>query len=173
MPRLVVADLQAVAPVWRITPSALDQLRQSTPPDWQLRIVRSPTISDGDGGTPPSAEVLAAVADAEVYFGFGFAKPLFDAANHLRWIHSAAAGVRSALFPEMRASDVVLTNSAGVHGVPIAEHVVGGILHFVRGFDLAIERQHRQLWDRETFVGDGSPMREFGGARVVIVGAGG
>jgi phosphoglycerate dehydrogenase-like enzyme len=172
-PRLLVADLQAVAPVWRVTPSAIDQLQPSTPSDWQVRIIQAPSISDGDGGTPPSSEVLSAIADAEVYFGFGFSKPLFDAAKRLRWVHSAAAGVRSALFSEMRSSEIVLTNSAGVHGVPIAEHVLGGILHFLRGFDLAVERQGRAVWDRETFVGDGSPMREIGGARVLVIGAGG
>jgi phosphoglycerate dehydrogenase-like enzyme len=31
----------------------------------------------------------------------------------------------------------VLTNAAGVMAVPIAEHVVGGVLHFLRGFDVA------------------------------------
>jgi phosphoglycerate dehydrogenase-like enzyme len=173
MPRIVVADLQAVAPVWRLTGEAAVRLRTATPPGWETRILESPTISDGDGGSAPSAEALAAVADAEVYFGFGFPKPLFDAAKRLRWVHSAAAGVASALYPEMLASDVILTNSAGVHGVPIAEHVIAGIMHFVRGFDLAVDGQRRRIWDREAFIGDRSPMREIGGARVLIVGAGG
>ena len=38
------------------------------------------------------------------------------------------AGVAGALFPELVASAVTLTNSAGVHAVPIAETVLGGVL---------------------------------------------
>ena len=171
--RILVADLQAQAPVWRVTPEAIERLRGATPPGWEVRIVQSPTVSDGDGGTDPSAEVLAAIAEAEVYFGFGITRRLFLAASRLRWSHSAAAGVASALFPEMRSSEVVLTNSAGVHAVPIAEHVLAGILYFLRGFDLAIERQRRNVWERDAFVGSRSPMGEVGGRRVVILGTGG
>jgi phosphoglycerate dehydrogenase-like enzyme len=171
--RLAVADLQARAPVWRVTPAAIDALRAAVPPGWDVRVVESSTVSDGDGGTEPSPEVLSAIREAEVYFGFGITRPLFLAAPRLRWAHSAAAGVASALFPEMRAADVVLTNSAGVHAVPMAEHVVAGVLHFARGFDLAVDLQRRRVWDRELFVGDESPVREFRGSRVVIIGAGG
>lgn len=156
-----------------MTPEAIERLRGATPPGWEVRIVQSPTVSDGDGGTDPSAEVLAAIAEAEVYFGFGITRRLFLAASRLRWSHSAAAGVASALFPEMRSSEVVLTNSAGVHAVPIAEHVLAGILYFLRGFDLAIERQRRNVWERDAFVGSRSPMGEVGGRRVVILGTGG
>ena len=71
---------------------------------------------------------MSAIRDAEVYFGFGIPRPLFLEARRLRWVHSAAAGVGSALYPEMMRSEVVLTNSAGVHAVPIAEYVVAGVL---------------------------------------------
>jgi phosphoglycerate dehydrogenase-like enzyme len=88
-------------------------------------------------------------------------------------VHSAAAGVGSALFPEMQASDAVLTNSAGVHGVPIAEQVIAGLLYFLRAFDIAGERQRAGVWEREAFVGAGSPVRELCNSRVLIVGTGG
>src|ERR671913_159202 len=51
---------------------------------------QAPTSSDGDGPAGPSAEALAAVGDAEAYFGFGMTRPLFMAAGELRWIQSAA-----------------------------------------------------------------------------------
>ena len=44
---------------------------------------------------------MTATSDAEVYFGFGIPRALFLAARRLRWVHSAAAGVGSALYPEM------------------------------------------------------------------------
>jgi phosphoglycerate dehydrogenase-like enzyme len=171
--RLLVADLAASAPAWRLTAEGADAIRRATPPGWRTHIVAAPTISDGDGGTAPSAESVDAIRDAEVYFGFGISRALFVAAGRLRWVHSAAAGVGSALFPEMIASDVVLTNSAGVHAIPIAEHAVGGILYFLRGFDVALERQRANTWDRDAFIGEQSPVRELRGSHVLVLGAGG
>ncbi len=116
---------------------------------------------------------MAAIRDAEVYFGFGISRPLFLEAGSLRWVHSAAAGVGAALFPEMLASDVLLTNSAGIHAVPIAEHVVGGVLHFLRMFDVAVARQREVQWDKQQFVGTGSRIREMADVRALIAGTGG
>src|SRR5215470_7326910 len=106
MPRVLVADLRAQQPLWAITPGAEERLRAATPHGWTVRMVGAPTSADGDGSKPPSDEALTAVRDAEVYFGFGMSRPLFDAAPRLHWLHSAAAGVGSLLFPEMLASPV-------------------------------------------------------------------
>src|SRR5690606_7102617 len=135
--RRLVVDLNAVAPVWRLPPEGARHLVEAAPPDWEVHVVSAPTVSDGDGGTPPSAEALAAIRDAEAYVGFGIPRELFLAAPRLRWVHSATAGIGSALFPEMRARSVLLTNSAGVHAVPMAEYVLAGVLHFLRGLDVA------------------------------------
>ncbi len=172
-PRLLVADLMATGPVWTLRPQHAAAIREAAPEGWRTHIVSAPTVSDGDGGTPPSAEALEAIRDAEVYVGFGISRALFTEARRLRWVHSAAAGVGSALFPEMLASDVILTNSAGIHAIPIAEHAVGGILYFLRGFDVALEAQRAHTWARESFVGADSPMRELSGSRVLVLGAGG
>ena len=171
MPALVV-DLAARSANWALPPEGERYLASVAPPGWDVVFVRSPTSSDGDGGAP-SAEALRAVDGAEVYFGFGMPRELFVRAPRLRWAHSAAAGVASALYPEMVQSEVALTNSAGVHAVPIAEYVVGGVLHFLRGFDIAIEQQRRGVWNKEPFVSRGSPLREIGECRVLIVGTGG
>src|SRR5919202_4625915 len=167
MSRLLAVDLAATSRNWSLPPEGEERLRRACPPGWEMRVVRAPTVSDGDGGTAPSAEALDAVRDAEVYFGFGISRPLFLAARRLRWVHSAAAGVGAALFPEMRAADVLLTNSAGVHGPPIAEHVVGGLVYFLRGFDIALEQQRTGVWDKQPFVGDASQVRELGDMQVL------
>ena len=60
--------------------------------------------------------MLEAMREAEIYFGFGLPRPLFLAAKKLRWVQSASAGVASLLYPEMMASDVVITNSAVIMG---------------------------------------------------------
>ena len=171
--RLLVVDLNARSRNWALTPDGERTIAHATPPGWQVHFVKALTSSDGDGPREPSAESMEGVAEAEVYFGFGVPKPLFLAAKRLRWVHSAAAGVGNALFPEMVASDVLLTNSAGVHAVPIAEYVVAGVLHFFRGLDVAGAQQREGRWDKHFFVAEDSPVREVGGARALVVGAGG
>ena len=172
-PRRLVVDLAATSRNWALPEWGERAIRDAAPPGWDVGLVRSPTVSDGDGGKAASGEATALVSDAEAYFGFGFNRGLLAAAPRLRWVHSAAAGVGSLLFPELVASDVVLTNSAGVMAVPIAEHVVGGIIHLLRSFDIAVELQRRATWDKAPFVGDGSRMRELGDCRALVVGAGG
>ena len=170
---VLVLDLMATSKNWALTDEGLERIQSAAPDDWEVRAVRAPTSSDGDGARGPSAESLRAIADAEVYFGFGISPPLFREARRLRWVHSAAAGVGAALFPEMKASDVALTNSAGVHAVPIAEYVVGGLLYLLRGFDIAVEQQRAARWDKAPFVALDSPLRELGDCRALILGTGG
>ncbi|HEY7895581.1 MAG TPA: D-2-hydroxyacid dehydrogenase [Gemmatimonadaceae bacterium] len=173
MPRRLVADLNARAPAWALPPEGVAELRSAAPPGWEAMVLEAPTSSDGDGGAPPSDEARAAMADADVYAGFGMSRALFAESRRLRWIHSAAAGVGALLFPELRASDVIITNSAGVHATPIAEHVLAGVLFLLRGLDLARERQRARVWDRPAFVGRATPVREVGDCRVLVIGAGG
>jgi phosphoglycerate dehydrogenase-like enzyme len=173
MPRLFVADVRAQHGQWAITPEAEARLNAAVPAGWTLHMVKAPTVSDGDGGTPPSGESLEAIAEAEAYFGFGISKPLFAAAKKLKWVHSAAAWVGSMLYPEMLASDVILTNSAGIHAIPIAEHAVAGVLSLVRGLDIAMELQRERAWKRDAFLSGTSVVREIGGLRALIIGAGG
>lgn len=171
--RLLVVDGAARSRNWALTPQGEQTIEAARPDGWRVKIVRSLTSSDGDGPPEPSAEVMDAIVDAEVYLGFGIPKALFDRARQLKWVHSAAAGVASALYPEMRDSSVLLSNSAGVHAIPIAEYVVAGILHFFRGLDVAAEQQRGAKWDKAFYVAEDSPVREVSGARILIVGAGG
>ena len=149
------------------------QLRDAAPAGWEAVVLDTPTISDGDGGAPPSEEARAAIGEAEAYAGFGMSRALFVDAPRLRWVHTAAAGVGALMFPEMRASQVLLTNSAGVHATPIAEHVVAGLLVLLRGLDIARERQRARRWDRAVFAGPDTLVREMGECRALILGAGG
>ncbi|HJU69873.1 MAG TPA: D-2-hydroxyacid dehydrogenase [Gemmatimonadaceae bacterium] len=171
--RRLVVDLRAGARTWSIPDEAVDALRASAPPGWDTYVVAAPTISDGDGNDAPSPEVMREIVDADAYVGFGMPRALFLAGSRLRWIHTAAAGVGSLLFRELIESDVVLTNSAGVHAVPMAEHVLGGILFILRQFDIAVDQQRQRLWNRDPFIGEATRIRELGDCRAVIIGTGG
>lgn len=171
--RLLVVDLAAISKNWALTPEGERRIREATPPGWRIHVVTAPTSSDGDGPPRPSDEVMDAIVDAEAYYGFGIPKLLFAEAKRLRWVHSAAAGVGSAMYPEMVESDVLFSNSAGVHGVPIAEYIVAGVLHFLRGFDIAIDQQQRTEWNKTPFVRMDSVLREMDSVHALIIGVGG
>ena len=171
--RLLVLDLAATSRNWALPADTEQAIRDAAPPGWRVYTVGAPTSSDGDGAATPSREALASIVDAEVYFGFGITRPLFLAAERLRWVHSAAAGVRGALFAEMLESPVLLTNSAGIHAVPIAETVVGGLLYLLRGLDMAVDQQRDSRWDKSRFVATDSVLRELGDCCVLILGTGG
>ena len=168
-----VVDLAATSANWALTPAGEERIRKAAPPDWEVVFTRTPAVSDGDGGTAPDPRLLEAIADAEVYFGFGLPRPLFLAAKKLRWVQSASAGVASLLYPEMMASDVVVTNSAIIMGDPIAEQALAGILYFVRNLDVAVDQQRRSEWNKAPFVEDASMARELSECRALIVGTGG
>lgn len=168
-----MVDLAASSRNWALRPEGEARLRAEAPAGWEIAVVRSPTSSDGDGPKGASEESRRLIADAEVYFGFGFTADLLHAAHRLRWVHSAAAGVGSVLASGVAASDILLTNSAGIHGPPIAEFVIAGILHFLRGLDVAIAQQRRGEWSKRFFVAEDSPLREISECRVLIVGTGG
>lgn len=171
--RTLLVDLAAKSKNWALPPQGLDRLRRDAPAGWEVVAVRTPTSSDGDGPGVGSDEAVELIADAEVYFGFGFTKDLLAAARRLRWLHSAAAGVGNVLDTGIGSTPILVTNSAGVHGPPIAEFVVAGVLHFLRGLDVAIAQQRRGEWSKDFFVADDSPLRELGDCRVLILGAGG
>lgn len=172
MPRLVV-DFADSRPFLRVPGWALDRIRAVFPKEWELVVVSTPAIGTADGGSVVSPEALEAAAGAEAYFGFGVPAGVLRTAPGLRWAHSGTAGIGSSLTPEMLESDVILTNSAGVHAPAVAETVVGMILHFARGLDLAVRGQAEGRWASERFDAADSPVREVAESTVGIFGYGG
>jgi phosphoglycerate dehydrogenase-like enzyme len=171
--RTLLIDLAAKSRNWALAPEGEARLRREAPEGWEVVTVKAPTSSDGDGSDRASDEAVALIPAAEVYYGFGFSADLLAAARKLRWLHSAAAGVGNVLNTGIASRDVLITNSAGIHGPPIGEFVVAGVLHFLRGLDVAIAQQRRGEWSKAFFVADDSPLRELKDCRVLIVGTGG
>src|SRR5690606_9886228 len=118
-------------------------------------------------------EALAAIADAEVYVGFGMPRALFLAGPKLRWVQTGTAGVATLLFDEMKRGDVQLTNAAGIYGPTIAEHVLAGVLHFIRAFDVADAMRREKHWDQSAFATPQALVREIDELEVLVLGAGG
>jgi phosphoglycerate dehydrogenase-like enzyme len=172
-PRRLVVDLLSTSRNWSIPFDGVERIRQATPPGWEVDFVEAGGPVQHEAGAASSPEAAIAAADAEIYYGFGITEDVFRSARELRWVHSAAAGVGRSLFPSLRESETIFTNSAGVMGPSVAEHVVGAVLHFVRGFDAAVELQRNREWSKEPFTGAQSGVREVCECRVLIVGTGG
>jgi phosphoglycerate dehydrogenase-like enzyme len=172
MPRAVL-DMMDRRPVWAMPAWVPERIRDALPPEWELVVIEEATDGSGDGAGRVAPSVLEAVVDAEIYFGYGIAAELLRAGSRLRWVHTGAAGVGSSLTPEMVASDVSFTNSAGIHAPPMAETVLAMILHFGRGLDHAVASKARGVWDQEPFYGEGARLREMRDTVVGLIGFGG
>lgn len=172
--RRVVVDLRSPSPAFRLPDAVADRLCAATLPGWQIVVVGED--NDALDGSPrgPGPEAMSAVADAEVYFGWGMPAPLFHAAPRLRWVQSALAGTGALLaIPEMRDGPCLFTNAAGIYGPPIAEHVLAGVLHFTRALDVAGALQAEGRWDAAAFGSSAALLRELSELRVLVVGTGG
>ncbi|MEX0912669.1 MAG: D-2-hydroxyacid dehydrogenase [Gemmatimonadota bacterium] len=175
MPSLVV-NLRDERPIWTVPDWAIDEIRSAAPDRLEVVVVDSPVDGLGDGGAA-APEAIAAIPGAEIYLGFGLPEPLFRAAaqsgGSLRWVHSATTGIGGSLYPAMRASPVILTNSAGTHAEPMADTIVGMMHYFARGLDFAVRAQQARQWDRSPFDAADSPVHEVAGRTVGLLGYGG
>jgi phosphoglycerate dehydrogenase-like enzyme len=158
-PNTIVKVLTSIVPdgVWKLPGSLVQRLREQFP---GLEIVDAPTPEDRARELP----------DADIAFLSRLKAEEFAAAGRLRWIQSPAAGVGNLLFPALRDSDVVVTNARGIHGAPIAEHVVAVSIALLRHIPFAIRRQTAREWAKDDL--PLSSYRAFAGCCLGLVGLG-
>jgi len=121
---------------------------------------------------PRQADADRLLPEAEVVLGWAARPHNFASARRLAWIHLTAAGVGRALFPELIASDVVLTNSRGLHATSMAEHAIGMMLGFARKLHLSRDAQNAARWiDRDLWAGP-PEFRQLEGATLGLIGLG-
>lgn len=87
-------------------------------------------------------------ADILICWGSLNLQELLPKAPRLKWIHTLSAGIDGILTPDLVNSKIILTNSRGIHGISMAEHVLGIILSFTRGILIAHDNQKNHVWDR-------------------------
>ncbi|MDE2677554.1 MAG: hypothetical protein OXI76_06580, partial [Gemmatimonadota bacterium] len=169
----IVIDLRDRRPIWELPGRARDAITASLPPGWTVRFMETLSDGSGDGAGRVTGELLEAVADARVYMGYGIPAEVLEHGRRLEWVHSGAAGVAGSLHAAMLASDVLFTNSAGVHAAPMAETVMAMILHFARGLDVAVRARQEGRWAAPEYWAADAPVTEVGASTVGIVGFGG
>lgn len=70
------------------------------------------------------------------------------------------------LTPKIIKSKIIVSNSSGIHAVPIAEHVLGIMLIFTRRFYNSFKMQQKKIWKKDPQVS------ELRGKTVLVVGLG-
>jgi phosphoglycerate dehydrogenase-like enzyme len=93
----------------------------------------------------------SAAASAGVIFNWSgslsLIRDVFLMSPGVRWIHSRSAGLERTLFPELIASDVVMTNGSGVFSPSLGEFALAAILYFAKDFRRMIRNQMAARWE--------------------------
>ncbi|UCH25836.1 MAG: D-2-hydroxyacid dehydrogenase, partial [Trueperaceae bacterium] len=108
------------------------------------------------------------LSSAEVHFDFdrSVMAELPTIAPKLRWIQATSSGIGPLIKAAgLDATDIVITNAAGIHAVPLAEHVLLSLLYFVKDVPARLRDQRNHVWERYS----GRELRE---RTVVVVGLG-
>ena len=116
--------------------------------------------------SPNKQEITKQLIDADIIAGSPWVIPSIKEAKKLKWIHAFSAGVEKVLTPEVVKSKVMVSNSSGIHAVPIAEHVIGFMLIFTRKFYDTFRKQQQKIWSRNQY------LTELRDKTVLVVGLG-
>ena len=111
-------------------------------------------------------EVAKQLIDADIIAGSPWVIPPIEKAKKLKWIHSFSAGMDRVLTPEVLKSKIILSNSSGIHAVPIAEHVIGFMFIFTRRFYDTFKNQQKKIWSKS------QDLTELRDKTVLVVGLG-
>ncbi len=97
-------------------------------------------------------------ADAVAYFRWWTGQPVLERvlerAPELRWLHTPSAGVDHVLIPPVRERDITVTNSAGVHAIPIAEFVLALLLSHTKSLPSYRAAQAEARWEQSIRPGE-------------------
>ena len=119
-------------------------------------------LSDENSGFQPDLTK----AEIVVLQGSQISPELVEHCASVRWFHSTSAGVDKAPLDMLSARRILLSNSSGIHGKPIAEQALGMMISFTRGLHYNVRSQDQHRWDA------GYKIRELTGQTLCVVGAG-
>ena len=111
-------------------------------------------------------QALEVIAEIDAMYG-RITPELLARAKKLRWIQTPMAGLEHYMFPALAESDVTLSNMQGIYSDNIADHVMGYILMFARGFHIFLRQQLQRNWAKEV------PVLHLADKTLGVVGLGG
>jgi phosphoglycerate dehydrogenase-like enzyme len=124
-------------------------------------------VTTNDAGVP-NGDVHDAVVYVRWWNEMDEFRRTLEAAPLVRWVYTPSAGIEHMDLAFMRQRNIVLTNAAGVHGIPIAEWVMLYLLsHAKKAF--ALHNFPRDSW----YEVEQSRLDELDGKTMAILGLGG
>lgn len=122
-----------------------------------------------DGSFDPSADGIEVFYLSEDFWGrreaFRGVREIVEG-QALKWFHTSSAGIDNRLFQRILERGVTLTHSPGLYARPIAEWLIGYMLHHVKRMPAHAQAQAAHEWSRQQ-------SEELTGKTVGIVGYGG
>jgi phosphoglycerate dehydrogenase-like enzyme len=115
---------------------------------------------------------IEALRDAEIYNGWHFTEEMLRTSPRLRWIHVPGAGVDGFLNPAFCKSDILLTNSSGVHGLYITEWILSALFYISQKLAEAEAWRHDRNWRPHKDAMTRQRFFVMDGMRALIVGYG-
>ena len=85
-------------------------------------------------------------ADALVTFAPMLSGGVLAAATQLKWVQALGTGVDNLIDQPALPKDVIVTNMRGIHGAPVSDAALAGMLALARGLRRAIGAQDERQW---------------------------
>ncbi|MDR1189030.1 MAG: D-2-hydroxyacid dehydrogenase [Bifidobacteriaceae bacterium] len=120
-----------------------------------------------DDAASDEATAVALAPQADVWFGPGLTPEVFAQAAKLVWFQTASVGIEYFMFPELRDSNVTVTNMRGRH-TAVSEHAFAFILALARVIPKQVRQQNDGVWQ----IPDPSEMVPLYGSEMVVFGTG-
>jgi len=89
-----------------------------------------------------------ATTDALVTFAPMLSAHVLASATRLKWVQALGTGVDNLIDQPRLREDVIVTNMRGIHGAPVAEAALAGMLALARGLPRALRAQNERQWQR-------------------------
>jgi len=95
-------------------------------------------------------DAVAAVPRADIFMGFGanLSPDFFRVSPRLKWVHALGTGVDGIVDSPYLATDVLVTATRGIHGVPMSEAALMMMLALARNFRRTLAQQEQRHWER-------------------------
>ncbi len=139
----------------------------SEPVDLSHLTAQFPDIAFDVVGPDAVSDHIASAGAALI--GWVSARETLDMATRLKWIQTAGAGVERVVGDGFADRGIMLTNGSGVMAPNMAEHIIGMMLAFARGFPALMRGQQAHSWKNGVGM---DTVFELGGQTVVLIGLG-
>ncbi len=145
----ILVSIQQDVAAWQIPAAQVERLRRLCPQHEFLYATSA-------------AERAAALARCDIAYTWVMSADELATAPRLQWVHSSAVAVGYLCLDALAARHVLVTNTRGVQGGPIAEHVFATLLALTHRLPLALHRQQARVWAQHEFAGSNLPVRLAG-----------